>query len=105
MTNRLLIGNALTGTMVMSGKLEKELSYEEERQIAQKKQYLFAKKKTQSVDDHGRASDGDQRCSRALISGVQNLYVFLKALYYQAMEHSIKHGEAQLNREPRWSMG
>ena len=36
MTNRLLIGNALTGTMVMSGKLEKELSYEEERQIAQK---------------------------------------------------------------------
>ena len=45
MTNRLLIGNALTGTMVMSGKLEKELSYEEERQIAQKNNTYLPKKK------------------------------------------------------------
>ena len=45
MTNRLLIGNALTGTMVMSGKLEKELSYEEERQIAQKSNTYLPKRK------------------------------------------------------------
>ena len=45
MTNRLLIGNALTGTMVMSGKLEKELSYEEERQIAQKNNAYLPKRK------------------------------------------------------------
>ena len=45
MTNRLLIGNALTGTMVMSGKLEKELSYEEERQIAQKNNIYLPKRK------------------------------------------------------------
>ena len=45
MTNRLLIGNALTGTMVMSGKLEKELSYEEERQIAQKNNTYLPKRK------------------------------------------------------------
>ena len=45
MTNRLLIGNALTGTMVMSGKLEKELSYEEERQIAQKNNPYLPKRK------------------------------------------------------------
>ena len=45
MTNRLLIGNALTGTMVMSGKLEKELTYEEERQIAQKSNTYLPKRK------------------------------------------------------------
>ena len=45
MTYRLLIGNALTGTMVMSGKLEKELSYEEERQIAQKSNTYLPKRK------------------------------------------------------------
>ena len=45
MTNRLLIGYALTGTMVMSGKLEKELSYEEERQIAQKNNTYLPKRK------------------------------------------------------------
>ena len=45
MTNRLLIGNALTGTIVMSGKLEKELSYEEERQIAQKSNTYLPKRK------------------------------------------------------------
>ena len=45
MTNRLSIGNALTGTMVMSGKLEKELSYEEERQIAQKSNTYLPKRK------------------------------------------------------------
>ena len=45
MTNRLLIGNALTGTMVMSGKLEKDLSYEEERQIAQKNNTYLPKRK------------------------------------------------------------
>ena len=45
MTNRLLIGNALTVTMVMSGKLEKELSYEEERQIAQKSNTYLPKRK------------------------------------------------------------
>ena len=45
MTNRLLIGNALTGTMVMTGKLEKELSYEEERRIAQKNNTYLPKRK------------------------------------------------------------
>ena len=45
MTNRLLVGNPLTGTMVMSGKLEKELSYEEERQIAQKNNTYLPKRK------------------------------------------------------------
>ena len=45
MTNRLLVGNPLTGTMVMSGKLEKELSYEEERQIAQKSNTYLPKRK------------------------------------------------------------
>ena len=45
MTNRLMIGNALTDTMVMSGKLEKELSYEEERQIAQKSNTYLPKRK------------------------------------------------------------
>ena len=45
MTNRLLVGNALTGAMVMSGKLEKELSYEEERQIAQKSNTYLPKRK------------------------------------------------------------
>ena len=45
MTNRLLIGNAMTGTMVMIGKLEKELSYEEERQIAQKSNTYLPKRK------------------------------------------------------------
>ena len=45
MTNRLLIGNALTGTMVMSGKLEKELSYEEVRQIAQESNTYLPKRK------------------------------------------------------------
>ena len=45
MTNRLLVGNALAGTMVMSVRLEKELSYEEERQIAQKSNTYLPKRK------------------------------------------------------------
>ena len=45
MTNRLLVGNPLTGTMVMSVRLEKELSYEEERQIAQKNNTYLPKRK------------------------------------------------------------
>ncbi len=45
MTNRLLVGNPLTGTMVMSVRLEKELSYEEERQIAQKSNTYLPKRK------------------------------------------------------------
>ena len=45
MTNRLLVGNPLAGTMVMSVRLEKELSYEEERQIAQKNNTYVPKRK------------------------------------------------------------
>ena len=45
MTNRLLVGNPLTGTMVMRVRLEKELSYEEERQIAQKNNTYLPKRK------------------------------------------------------------
>jgi len=40
-----LVGNALIGTMVMRGRLEKELSYEEERQIAQKNNTYLPKRK------------------------------------------------------------
>ena len=45
MTNRLLVGNPWTGTMVMSVRLKKELSYEEERQIAQKNNTYLPKRK------------------------------------------------------------
>ena len=40
-----MVGNPLTGTMVMSVRLEKELSYEEERQIAQKSNTYLTKRK------------------------------------------------------------
>ena len=40
-----MVGNALIGTMVMRGRLEKELSYEEERQIAQKNNTYLPKRK------------------------------------------------------------
>ena len=44
-TNLLFFRNASTGTMVMSAELDNELSYEEERQIAQKNNTYLPKKK------------------------------------------------------------